>query len=162
MSRYHICNKWDFRFLKLAREVSTWSKDGTKIGAVLVRPDKTVASVGFNGLPRGIEDQDYLGNRELKNKFVIHAEQNAILFCSDKDTNNYTMYGWGLHPCAHCASVLAQKNIKRIVSIDAAKLASPSWKEAQFLAEEILKKCNIDNDHYTIEEFEEGYEYINK
>lgn len=37
-------DKWDQRFLELAKVVSTWSKDpSTKTGAVIVRPDKTEA-----------------------------------------------------------------------------------------------------------------------
>ena len=48
--------KWDVRFLKLAHEVASWSKDpSTKVGCVLVK-GKKVISVGYNGLPMGIED----------------------------------------------------------------------------------------------------------
>ena len=37
--------KWDLRFIELAKLVSTWSKDpSTKVGSVIVRPNKTVAS----------------------------------------------------------------------------------------------------------------------
>lgn len=49
--------KWDGRFLDLAVLVGEWSKDpSTKVGAVLVRPDRTIAAVGFNGFPRGVLD----------------------------------------------------------------------------------------------------------
>ena len=41
--------KWNVRFLDLARFIAAWSKDpSTKVGAVLVRPDRTIAAVGFN------------------------------------------------------------------------------------------------------------------
>lgn len=49
-----MLSKWDERFIELARLVATWSKDpSTKVGAVIVRPYRTVASVGFNGFARG-------------------------------------------------------------------------------------------------------------
>lgn len=44
--------EWDRRFLKIAREVATWSKDpSTQVGAVIVDPDQRVVSLGYNGPP---------------------------------------------------------------------------------------------------------------
>ena len=49
--------KWDTRFLRLAFEVASWSKDhSTKVGAVIIGPDKDPRSFGYNGLPRGVND----------------------------------------------------------------------------------------------------------
>ena len=61
-------DKWDSRFLELAKLVSTWSKDpSTKTGAVIVRPDRSVASIGFNGFPVKMSDhQELYDNREEK------------------------------------------------------------------------------------------------
>ena len=54
-----IDEKWDRRFLALAEHVADWSKDpSTKTGAVIVRPDRTIASMGYNGFPRGMADTD--------------------------------------------------------------------------------------------------------
>ena len=51
--------KWDKRFIELADHVAQWSRDpSTKVGAVIVRTDKTVASMGFNGFPRGVDDAE--------------------------------------------------------------------------------------------------------
>ena len=45
-------DKWDRRFLKIAREGATWSKDpSTQVGAVIVDPDQRVVSLGYNGPP---------------------------------------------------------------------------------------------------------------
>jgi dCMP deaminase len=50
-------DKWDARFLDLARHVATWSRDpSTQTGAVIVRPNRTIASVGYNGFPRDCND----------------------------------------------------------------------------------------------------------
>ncbi|MEC8672013.1 MAG: CMP deaminase, partial [Candidatus Thermoplasmatota archaeon] len=46
-------SKWDQRFLELAKQISTWSKDpSTQVGCVVVGPDREIRSTGFNGLPR--------------------------------------------------------------------------------------------------------------
>ena len=72
--------KWDRRFLEMARLVSSWSKDpSTKVGSVVVRHDKTVASVGFNGFPRGVADTEArLLDRSEKLDLIVHAEINAL------------------------------------------------------------------------------------
>ena len=49
-------DKWDNRYLRLAKEVSTWSKDpSTKVGAVAVLNGSVLAQ-GYNGFPRYILD----------------------------------------------------------------------------------------------------------
>ncbi|VVM20888.1 dCMP deaminase (EC [uncultured Gammaproteobacteria bacterium] len=62
-----VLSKWDERYLALAKEVSTWSKDpSTQVGAVTVGSKKEVLSQGFNGFPRNINDTDErYNNREL-------------------------------------------------------------------------------------------------
>lgn len=53
--------KWDARFLELAEHVAAWSKGPRKrIGAVVVRPDRSVASLGYNGPQRGFNDEAFL------------------------------------------------------------------------------------------------------
>jgi len=111
-------NKWDQRFIRVAREVSSWSKDPSKqIGAVIVK-DKRILATGYNGFPKGIDDSaDKYNNRELKYELVVHAEMNAIFNASFhgvslKDT---TMYVWGLPVCNECAKGIIQVGINRIV-----------------------------------------------
>ena len=58
--------KWDVRFLRLAREVSTWSKDGTGVGAVVADPKHRVVGLGYNGFPSGIEDNERLKDRMVE------------------------------------------------------------------------------------------------
>jgi dCMP deaminase len=74
-------DKWDGRFLDLAVFVGDWSKDpSTKVGAVLVRPDRTIAGLGFNGFPRGVLDHpERYDDRPTKYEMVVHAEMNALL-----------------------------------------------------------------------------------
>lgn len=109
-------NKWDLRFLSLANEVSTWSKDpSTKVGCVLVREDLTIAGTGYNGFPRYMVDSEELYNdRDTKYARTIHAELNAVLN-STGDIEGCTAYV--THPpCTNCALVLIQKGINRVVA----------------------------------------------
>lgn len=109
---------WDERFLRLAEHISTWSRDpSTQVGSVIVRPDKTVASLGFNGLPRGLADTaERLHDRNIKMLMVLHAEQNALL-SSKEPLNGYTLYVYPFHPCSNCASAIIQAGIGRVVTV---------------------------------------------
>jgi dCMP deaminase len=112
-SRYY---KWDTRFLDLANVVASWSKDpSTKVGSVIVRPDFTVASVGFNGFPHNMSDSPLLyNNREEKLSRIIHAEMNAMLHCREV-IKGYVMYVT-LLPCDRCIVHASQAGITRIVA----------------------------------------------
>jgi dCMP deaminase len=112
-----LSEKWDERFLRLAEHISTWSKDpSTAVGSVIVRPDKTIASLGFNGLPRLVEDShDRLYDRDIKLKCIIHSELNAILNAKEP-LDGFTIYVFPFHPCAACASAVIQSGITRVVA----------------------------------------------
>lgn len=111
-----MSSKWDERFLDLAALVATWSKDpGTQCGAVLVRPDRTVASMGFNGFPKGCDDApEHYADRDLKLARTVHAEMNAILHAKEASLDGYSMYV--THPpCDRCSAHLVQSGITRVV-----------------------------------------------
>lgn len=111
-------NKWNKRFLELAKQIASWSKDpSTQVGCVVVGPDREIRSTGFNGLPRGIEDSnERLNNREIKYPMICHAEENAIMHAarigiSLKGCTAYVTWP----PCTRCARSLIQAGILEIV-----------------------------------------------
>lgn len=108
--------KWDVRFLDLAKHISQWSKDpSTKVGAVIVRPDRTVCSIGYNGFARGVnDDEERYMNRDVKYELVIHAEANAILKAKE-DLDGYTIYVTPFRPCNNCAGLVIQSGITTVV-----------------------------------------------
>lgn len=108
---------WDDRFLALADHIAGWSKDpSTKVGAVIVRPNRTIASVGYNGFPRGVnDDPERLNDRPVKYAMTVHAEANAIL-SADGRLDGCTLYVTPLHPCANCAALIIQSGITRVVA----------------------------------------------
>lgn len=109
-------SKWDRRFLQLAQTVAAWSKDpSSQCGCVIVRPDNTIASLGFNGFPRGLRDDvDLYVNREAKLARVIHAEMNAVL-SAHESVRGHTAYVWPVPPCDRCAAHLIQAGVVRVV-----------------------------------------------
>ena len=137
-------DKWDTRFLELAKHVAQWSKDpSTKCGAVIVRSDKTIASMGYNGFPRGIEDStDLLSNREEKYKRVIHAEMNAILTAREP-LLDYTLYTWPFMTCERCAVHVIQAGIKRVVSLVPTGEQSERWGESFHTAQRLYDEAGI-------------------
>lgn len=107
--------KWIARFSKLAKEVGSWSKDGSsQVGAVIVRSDKTICSVGFNGFARGVDDcHERLANRDTKLMYTIHAELNAILSAKEP-LKGYSLFVWPLQPCSQCAAAIIQSGISDV------------------------------------------------
>jgi dCMP deaminase len=141
---------WDFWLLGLAKYISTASKDpSTKVGAVIVDEDRRVVSLGYNGLPRGVEDsQDRLTNRDLKYKLIVHAERNALLFARGS-IKGCSIYTYPMLPCAVCASMVIQSGIKKVV---APVSDNPRWQEDIALSMQLFGEAGVQV------EFIEGFE----
>ena len=109
--------KWDLRFLDLAEFYSTWSKDpSTQFGGVIVRPDRSVVSLGYNGFARGIADTERrLNNRELKYSLVIHCEMNAVLNAHGP-VNGCTLYIYPFLTCDRCSVHMIQAGIITVIA----------------------------------------------
>jgi len=121
-----IVKKWDVRFLEMARNSAMWSKDpSTKVGSVIVDDDKRVISVGYNGFPKGVADNERLNDREEKYKMIVHAERNALLF-ANKNVKDCHIYTYPFIPCSVCAGMIIQAGIKRVVSV---KNKNSRWQE---------------------------------
>lgn len=114
--RLERIDKWDRFYLGLADYIATASKDpSTKVGAVLVRPNNTIASVGYNGFPRGMsDDHELYADRPTKYSRIVHAEMNAILNAQGP-VEGCTLYCTFL-PCDRCAVFVVQAGITRVVA----------------------------------------------
>lgn len=134
-------NKWDNNFLALANTVSMFSKDpSTKVGAVIVDDDNRVISIGYNGFPKGIRDDNRLSNRELKYEMIVHAEANALLF-ANAPVRGCTIYTWPFQPCSRCASLIIQAGIRRVVSVES---KDQKWRENFRLAHDMMTEARIE------------------
>lgn len=110
---------WDCYFFDLANAVSKRSKDrSTKVGCVIVGPDKEIRATGYNGFPRGIYDEAAERHeRPEKYLWTEHAERNAIYAAARvgtplKGSTAYTL----IFPCMDCARGLIQAGIVELVT----------------------------------------------
>ena len=110
---------WEEYFMGLAHLSGLRSKDpNTKVGAVIVDENNRVVSIGYNGFPSGVSDDEFPWGREggvldTKYAFVVHAELNAILN-SQRSVRGCSLYV-SLFPCNECAKAIIQAGIKRII-----------------------------------------------
>lgn len=146
-------NKWDERYMRLAREVATWSKDpSTQIGAVAIGNKGEVLSTGYNGFPRNINDtDDRLNNRETKYKYIVHGEMNCIFNATYNGVslNGSTMYVSGLPCCSDCAKGIIQVGVKRVVMDGDPN--NERWKESVDLTLDMFKESGVEWEFVTIE-----------
>lgn len=108
-------HKWYIRFMEVADQVSTWSKDpSTKCGCVIVNEDKNIVGVGYNGFPRGVRDYDSRYNdRPLKYLLTQHAETNALANATTSVKGCIALIT--APPCANCAGALINAGIREVV-----------------------------------------------
>lgn len=142
-------SKWDKRFLQIAQMVSTWSKDpSTQCGAVIVRPNKTICSVGFNGFPQAMPDNPlWYSNREEKYSRIVHCEKNALIFAGE-NVKGYTLYTYPFCSCDRCIVEMAQAGITRFVCPEPSQDILSRWhdsimKTRQYVAEMDLKLLEV-------------------
>ncbi|MGJ4945028.1 deoxycytidylate deaminase [Bradyrhizobium sp. HKCCYLS1011] len=135
---------WDLYHLGVAREIAVGSKDpSTQVGAVIVRPDRTVASTGYNGFPRGIADTaERLNDRDVKIDIILHGEINAILTAREP-LHGYTLYTWPFLTCHKCALVVIQAGIKRVVAPTMPADKRERWKVSMDKAEAFFAEAGI-------------------
>lgn len=122
-------NKWDHRFMEMARLVSTWSScyaENRSVGAVIVK-DKRVMTTGYNGAPahtKTCKERGYCLRRKLgipsgtrqEVCYAIHAEQNAVIQAAKLGISIDGATCYCTHqPCSVCAKILINAGIKRIV-----------------------------------------------
>lgn len=111
---------WDECFMGLARLTSLRSKDPhTQVGACIVDGEHKVVSIGYNGMPTGLDETRLSWNRgeglDSKYLYVCHAEMNALL----NTRNGAALKGCTLYvtlfPCNECAKALIQTGIREVV-----------------------------------------------
>ena len=140
-----LLNKWDKRFLSIASEISTWSKDPSrKIGAIAVR-NRKILSTGYNGFPKGIEDsEERYSNRQIKYQYVVHAEMNCIYNAAENGISlrDSTLYIYGLPVCGDCALGIIQAGVSRVVSISEG--TPDRWIAAVGKTNEIFKVAGVE------------------
>lgn len=124
-----IDEKWDYRFMNVAKEVATWSscvRAGRQVGAVIVK-NKRIIATGYNGAPSGIKNckergfcmRDKLGiasGTRAEMCYAIHAEQNAVVQAARMGISVEGATIYVTHqPCSVCTRILINSGIKKII-----------------------------------------------
>lgn len=144
--------KWDLRYLDSAREKAMWSKDPSSgVGAVLVDSSGEFCQ-GYNGFARGVKDSsDRYNDREVKYRFVVHAEANCICSAARRGsrTDGATLYVDGLLICPSCASIAVQAGVRRVVMRVWVGRDKGPWTEAfDSFSRVILQEAGVDHTIY--------------
>ena len=144
--------KWDHRFLRMAAEYASWSKDpSTQVGCVIVDPKtRRILSGGYNGFPRGIQDSpERLNNRDVKYQLIVHAEMNAIYNATSSGVSleGATLYCVGLPTCSQCALGVIQTGIKRVV-IGCDDPIPDRWKEHWRMSSALFDEAGVNRVMY--------------
>jgi dCMP deaminase len=138
-------DKWVRRYLNLAREVSTWSKDPrSQVGAVAVK-NRSVVSQGMNGLPIGVEDTpERLNDRELKNKLIVHAETNCVVSAARNGVSllGADLYVYGIPVCHECSKLVIQSGIKCVHMLH--RPVDPRWAESFELTKMMFAEAGVE------------------
>ncbi|MBQ7285591.1 MAG: dCMP deaminase family protein [Alphaproteobacteria bacterium] len=135
--------------MEVAELVATWSKDpSTKVGAIVVGPDREIRSTGYNGVVRGVDDDipERL-ERPTKYDFFEHAERNAVYNACliGASLKGCVIYVTAM-PCPDCARAIIQSGIKEVVThtveIDA-NSPTGTWRDKLVYSEQMFAEAGI-------------------
>ena len=142
-------DKWKNRFISLAKEISTWSKDpSTQIGCVAIEPETgRILSVGYNGFPEGIEDSEKrLNDRQEKYKYVIHAEKNCIYNACKNGISleGCHFYVYGYPTCSECTKSIVQVGASSVFyKMKEKGVVNPKWMDENKISESIYAEVGL-------------------
>ena len=137
---------WDEFFMRVAIATQLRSKDpNTQVGACIADTNHRILSVGYNGTPSALNDDDFPWGTsddplQDKHNYVVHAEANAVLNYrgSLKDLSHASVYVT-LFPCHECAKILAQAGIGEVVYLD----DKYDGTDGNRISKRILSSCGI-------------------
>ena len=144
-------NKWHNRFMEVAELVASWSKDtSTKVGAVVVGPDREIRSTGYNGVVRGVDDDipERL-ERPTKYDFFEHAERNAVYNACliGASLKGCVIYVTAM-PCPDCARAIIQSGIKMVVTKQLPPIdentPKGTWRDKVVYSEQMFNEAGVE------------------
>lgn len=107
----------DKDFLDMAAIIANASHcNRKKVGAILVSHDKRILGTGYNGCPAST-DNECEDENGITKPSVLHAELNCLLFATRENLQLTTMY-ITLSPCMHCAAIMKQRGVSRVVYLE--------------------------------------------
>ena len=143
-------NKYDERYLELAKHIAGWSKDpSTGVGAVAIGDKGQVLAQGYNGFPRGVQDsKERYDNKNVKYRYVVHAEMNCIYNAgyNGASLDGSTLFVYGLPVCNDCAKGIIQVGIERVVGPKNGMDVPEKWKVSVLDTQRMFNEVGIKYD----------------
>ena len=103
---------WSEYAMTLATVAAQQSQDPyVQVGVAVLRRNNTVAGLGFNGPPPGVEI-DWT-DRDRRRPLIVHAEQNALRHSTPEELVGGMLVSTH-RPCAACTSMIASYGIRTV------------------------------------------------
>ena len=136
---------WDEYFMGVALLSAQRSKDpSTQVGACIVNAENRIVGVGYNGFPKGCDDDEFPWARDgatldTKYVYVAHAELNAVLNSTEKLTGSRIYVA--LFPCNECAKVIIQAGISEVIYLSDKYAETDGVKASKKMFDAAKVKC---------------------
>jgi dCMP deaminase len=144
-------SEYNLDYMKMAYFSSRRSIDPSKkVGAVAIINDGIIVS-SYNRFVSGVaETHERYTNKELKYKYVIHAEARMIYTAYESNQSLYgsTLYVYGLGVCTECAKALIEVGVKNVYSMG---IISDRWKKSIEDAKSIFDEVGVKYTHFNDE-----------
>jgi dCMP deaminase len=143
--RSEVAMIWNDRWMQQVALAASWSKDRSrKIGAAAVNDRNVLLSIGWNGFPRGVNDDiEARHARPAKYLWTEHAERNLIYNAAAEGISllGATLFTQ-LFPCADCARGVIQSGFVRVVC------PNPDWNDPKYaddfsVADVMLREAGV-------------------
>ena len=121
--------------MRMALIIAQRSKDpSTQAGAVITSSNHIVVGMGYNGFPKGVDNDAFPWEREgsleeTKYAYICHSEENAI-YNANGDTHGCKVYTT-LFPCNECTKTLIQNGIVEVIYQSDKYHDTPVWKASR-------------------------------
>jgi dCMP deaminase len=126
--------------VELAKAAALRSEDPYhRVGCALMRADGTVAAMGYNGAPPGVE-LDWT-DRDGRRRFVVHAEANALRYVQPGEV---ALLATTMMSCLNCVLTAASYRIPRIIYVES---LDPAVYDIR-VTEEIAADCGIQMERF--------------
>ncbi len=126
------------------------SKDrSTRVGAVVIDDDFNLRISGYNGMPRGIDDDvEARHERPAKYLWTSHAEENCVAQAARVGVSlkGCTLLVTSLFPCTTCSRLIIQSGIKRVLAPEITDNAR--WDDQAKVALEMLNEAGVEVRYY--------------
>ena len=145
------------KYLPDARAAASRSKDrSTAVGAVVLDDDYTVLISGYNGFPRGVDDNVAARHeRPLKYRWTAHSEENCVAQAARVGARlkGGTLLVTALHPCTTCSRMIINAGIVRVLAPAAGAPGDGAedrhnWDDDARIAMEMLGEAGVEVVYY--------------